>query len=288
MRRSAAFCVLLIVISRVGAMRLEAAAEFEHNPLTWQHSDKNDQGRQLFSRDDIESLQSINLGYAPANNGTSMSLFDNLFALIQQTVLIKQNAADSEPAPRSYNRDSEDDDDDANDPMGNSPQIGWQPGSIQDEETLAEAMDVGVQEYIEGVAAYEPYRAVLHPQVQYIHHPHMWRVGLQSTIDLLVSEAQHRLNSRGADVFGVEYDISDFRESGLHIIRMQEIQRVRADTGYVQKRVIEDVYWVHVDLYEDEKYDGLPSSQRPKEWRIRKIELVQTLVDPIRFNQLRN
>jgi len=287
MRRSAAFCVLLIAfIGGIGAMRLEAAAEFEHNPLTWQHSDKGDQqGRQLFSRDDIESLQSINLGYAPANNGTSMSLFDNLFALLQQTVLIKQNAADSEPAPRTYNRDSDDDDDD--DPMGDSTQIGWRPDSIQDEETMAEAMDMGVQEYIEGMAAYEPYRAVLHPEVQYIHHPHTWRVGLPSTIDLLVSEAMSRLRARSADVMGVEYDISDFREAGLHIIRMQEIQRIRA-AGQMQKHVIEDVYWVHVDLYEDEKYDGLPSSQRPREWRIRKIELVQTLVDPIRFNQLRN
>jgi hypothetical protein len=177
-----------------------------------------------------------------------------------------------------YDADGDDDDDGS---------ASWQP--VEQSESVAEARDTAMQELIGGQQAYEPYRAVLDPDVQYIHQPYTSATGVAAVVDLLVAEAQHRLRLRGPDVMGVEYDSSDFRESGLNIVRAQEVQRLATmlpdgrRVMQTQRRVIEDFYWIHVDLYVDERYLHLPSEKRPREWRISKLELVQTLVNPLRF-----
>lgn len=247
------FCVvgLLSLVASVAAFSKDAAHEAATNErVQWQHdgADANDNyGQQLLSRDDTELLMSVNEAYEPWRNGTSMNLFENLMALVDQMLALRRGRlVHYDPVtglPVPYRTLEEAEDDLPDDEVSTA------------RETNAELDDEDVDEMLDGDEAYAPFLAVLAPDARYIHQPKMRRQGLVSVVDGLVDDAEERLMAQPENIVSVQFEVSEVRRQGVQVVRLLEMQRYMVPTAALSpqgvtsqlaERRLLDVYFIHV------------------------------------------
>jgi len=280
---SALAIVLLVLLPCVFSFSQEQSHQAALN-IQWQHGGA-EPAKQLLSRDDVELLMSVNTAYEPGRNGTSMNLFENLMALIDQVLEMRRSRLtrydDETGRPLPYHNQQEADDDQDDDDVSTA------------RETQAEMDDYDVQPELDGDEAYGAFRAILSDDVRYVHQPHMERRGVSSAVEGLVDDAEAQFMARPDNVVSVDYEIMDVRRQGVHVVRMVEIVRCNTIPGLTTIHHTLNVYFVHVREWHAPQPSSIPvhtdadataTTSAPQiEWRIHLIERLPQVINPIKI-----
>jgi len=170
----------------------------------------------MVSRDDLELLDTINQSYEPAGgeNATSMLLFDQLLALVQQTADLEvPTLIEHDDDGRAYEAYEEGDEPDYSDQAVPSDDV------------------------------YALFGSVLDRDVVYVRQPHNRYAGIAQVVEALVAEAKQRADERDPRTTGVQVDLTTMRKANMHVVRATELLTL-ANTH--ERRRTLDVYFVHV------------------------------------------
>ena len=232
--------------------------------LHWEHHGGG--GKQLFTRDELEVLSSINEAYVPSG-GTGNNLFDQMTALIDQAVELKR-ARMVYDAPH-YEDDGEEDVDDEASHAGarqSDPSVYEHP--VEDDEGPAPPADI-----------YAPFQDVFDDSVQFVDQPRGHYFGLVRTVDALVDDADLRMNDRTLEVVGLRRDHVSMHQAGLLIVRSVETYEL-APQGATQERRILDVFFLHIrEKRMPDTLPGHPEVVKGK-WVIHLIERLPAVYNP--------